>query len=293
MTVEIGNLCPTECSGQTTSNKLSGDEDIPKVNGHESRVYYSVLSMLRRAWKPVAAIVAVGGPAYYTYKTYYSAPQTFDILVRVKGPSGKSEMSTRTFSLLPMKELEARIRQNATAESQVRLDGTTWKYTTANLASNDPIEDAHASQIVSRDETDPSAPGDYLFFTVMDGHGGYETSRLLSRILIQGVALELSALQIGPKASSSGLLDRIKSLLWLSPSSTVKAPLDADPTRVSQAIQQAFTKLDAELLQTPLRILANNLASEHWKNKTIPDLSQHPLALTSMLPAVSGMFFSP
>jgi len=249
--------------------------------------------MLRRVWKPVAAAVVVGGPAYYTYKTYYSAPQTFDIPVRVKGPSGKSEMSTRTFSLLPMKELEARIRKNATVESQVRPDGTTWKYTTANLASNDPIEDAHANQIISRDETDPSAPGDYLFFTVMDGHGGYETSRLLSRVLIQGVALELSALQTDSKASSSGLIDRIKSLLWLSPSSTVKAPLHADPNRVSQAIQQAFTKLDAELLQTPLRILANNLAIEHWKNKTIPDLSQHPLALTSMLPAISGMFSPP
>jgi pyruvate dehydrogenase phosphatase len=97
-------------------------------------------------------------------------------------------------------------------------------------------------------------------------------------------------LQASPKASSSSLLDSVKSLFWISQSSIVEAPLDDDPTRVSHAIQQAFTKLDTELLQTPLRILANTLESQHWKNKTIPDLSQHPLALTSMLPAISGMF---
>ncbi|KAF8969426.1 phosphatase 2C-like domain-containing protein [Flammula alnicola] len=245
--------------------------------------------MLRRVWKPVAATVVIGAPAYYYYKTYYSAPQTFDIPVRVKGASGKSEMSTRRFPLLPMKELEARIRENASSETYARPDGITWKYTTANLASNNPIEDAHSNHVVGRDDSDPSAPGDYLFFAVMDGHGGYETSRLLSRILIQGVALELSALIADPKATAqSGLLDRVRSLLWLSPSKSVKAPLDADPIRVSQAIENAFTNLDNELLQAPLRVLANSMNAEAWKTKTIPDLSQHPLALTTMLPAVSG-----
>ncbi|KAF4619543.1 hypothetical protein D9613_005273 [Agrocybe pediades] len=243
--------------------------------------------MLRRAWKPIAATVAVGGPAYYYYKTYHSAPQTFDINVRSRGPTGKAEMSTKTFLLSPLKDLEARIRQDAISESQVRPDGLAWKYTTAQLASNDPIEDAFTSQIVQRDESDPSYPGDYLFFAVMDGHGGFETSRLLSRVLIKAVALELTDLVKDPKsAPKTGLLDRIKSSLWLS--SPVKVPGDADPSRVSQAIEQAFVKLDNELLQTPLRILANNIDAEGWKNKTIPDLSQHPLALTSMLPAISG-----
>lgn len=201
-------------------------------------------------------------------------------------------MTLRSFPLLPMKEVDARIRENETTETHVRPDGLTWKWTTANLASNDPIEDANASQIVERDASDPSAPGDYLFFAVMDGHGGYETSRLLSRVLIKAVALELAGLAKDPKSiAQSGLLDRVRSLLWLSPSSpSVKAPFDADPSRVSQTIEQAFTKLDNELLQTPLRILANNIDQEGWKSKQLPDLSQHPLALTSMLPAISGWF---
>jgi len=247
--------------------------------------------MLRRVWKPVAATVAIGGPAYYYYyKTYHSAPQTFDISIRTRGPSGKLEMSTRSFLLSPLKELEARIRQDAISEeTQVRPDGLAWKYTTAQLASNDPIEDAFANQIVERDASDPSSPGDYLFFAVMDGHGGFETSRLLSRVLIKAVALELTDLVKNPKSTpKAGLLDRIRSSLWLGSSSSVKAPGDANPSHVSQAIEQAFVKLDNELLQTPLRILANNIDAEGWKNKQIPDLSQHPLALTSMLPAISG-----
>lgn len=246
--------------------------------------------MFKRAWKPVAATVVVGAPAYYYYKTRYSAPQTFDFHMKVRGPTGKPEMSTRTFPLLPLKELEARIQENATSETVVRVDGITWKHTTANLASNDPIEDAHAAHVIGRDESDPSAPGDYLFFAVMDGHGGYETSRLLSRVLIQGVALELAKLIVDPNSSpQSGLLDRVRSLLWIAPSKSVRAPLDADPARVSKAIETAFTNLDNELLQAPLRVLANNMGSEDYKNKTIPDLSQHPLALTTMLPAISGV----
>ncbi|KDR83979.1 hypothetical protein GALMADRAFT_688881 [Galerina marginata CBS 339.88] len=245
--------------------------------------------MLRRVWKPVAATVVVGTPAYLYYQSYSRAPSTFEVSVKVRGPSGKSEMANRTFSLLPMKELEARIRQNAISETYVRPDGFTWKYTTANLSSNDPIEDAFANEVVGRDDSDPSAPGDYLFFAVMDGHGGFETSRLLSRVLIKGVALELTNLLNDPRAvPQSGLLDRVRSLLWRLPAPIVKAPLDADPRRVSQAIEQAFTKLDTELLNTPLRILANSINQEGWKTKKLPDLSQHPLALQSMLPAISG-----
>ncbi|KAF8165562.1 phosphatase 2C-like domain-containing protein [Crassisporium funariophilum] len=243
--------------------------------------------MLRRAWKPVAATVVIGAPAYFYYRSYHSGPQTFEFPIRVRGASGKSEMVNRTFSLVPLKELEARIRQHAVSEAQDRPDGISWRHTTAALASNDPIEDANAHQIIERDASDPSAPGDYLFFAVMDGHGGYETSQLLSRILIKGVALELSALLADPKsAPQNGMLQRIKSLLWST--SSVTATPDADPARVSLAIQDAFTKLDKELIEAPLRILANNLEKAAWKSKTIPDLSQHPLALTAMLPAISG-----
>ncbi|KAF9534686.1 phophatase 2C family protein [Crepidotus variabilis] len=242
--------------------------------------------MLRNAWKPVAASVAVGTPVYFAYR-YYSQPQTFELPVRVKGTSGKSEMSSKTITLLPLQELEARINKNAVSETKTRPNGISWTHTTASLASNDPIEDANANQLIERDASDPSSPGDYLFFAVMDGHGGFDTSRLLSKILIKGVALELANLISNPNAAPPlGLMNRVKSLFGSYPS--LQAPLSSNPAKVSQAIGQAFVKLDKELLQTPLRILANSMNQEDYKNQTIPDLSKHPLALTVMKPAISG-----
>lgn len=149
---------------------------------------------------------------YYYYTAYRT--QTFELPVRSRDSSGKSEMSTKTFSLLSFRDIEARIRANTVSKTHIRPDGLTWKFTTAQLSSNEPIEDAFANQIVARDESDPSAPGDYLFFAVMYGHGGYHTSRLLSRILIKAVVAELTSLLHDPRSTPQpGLLDRPYSCL--------------------------------------------------------------------------------
>lgn len=254
--------------------------------------------MLRRVWKPVAATVVLGVPSYYVYRSYSRNP-SFELSIRARGPDGKPEMSTRRIEILPLKTLEDRINQNTSVSSHTSPEGIRWNHTTAFLASNDPIEDANATQIVHRDDSDPSAPGDYLFFTVMDGHSGTHTSQLLSKVLIKAVALELHSLS-NPSSkidSSSGVLSSAKNLLWSPKRSTPSSspstpchqgPVDADPARVSYAIAEAFARLDHELTSAPLRILANNLDEESKKSRIVPDLSQHPLALTSMLPAISG-----
>ncbi|KAG6910961.1 hypothetical protein DXG01_006015 [Tephrocybe rancida] len=245
--------------------------------------------MFRNAWKPIAAAVAVGGPAYVYYSSRSEQHETFNLPVKVKGADGRPEMSTRAIPLLAMKLLETRIREHQTLNTHSTPEGPIWKFTTAALSSNDPIEDANSHQVVQRDASDPSAPGDYLFFTVMDGHGGRDTSQLLSRVLINAVALELSNLVTDPKAQSSpGVMQRIYSLMGSPSSPASQAFLDADPERVSRAIENAFTKLDTELVNAPIQVLANNLDAESRKNKVIPDLSQHPLALPTMLPAISG-----
>jgi pyruvate dehydrogenase phosphatase len=248
--------------------------------------------MIPRAWKPVAAAVIVGTPAYLYYRSRQEQQQTFDFRVRMRGPDGKPEMSTRTAPLLPMSVFDERIRERATFNTYSQPGGPIWKYTTAVLPSNDPIEDAHCSQIIQRDESDPSAPGAYLFFTVMDGHGGRETSQLLSRVLIRAVALELNSLVTNPKAElESNFVRKMMSSLGSSSSPSTDSASVSHPERVSRAIQDAFTKLDAELLNAPLKTLASNMDPKSLKNKVIPDLSQHPLAVTSMLPAISGTLF--
>ncbi|KAG6817862.1 hypothetical protein H0H87_001694 [Tephrocybe sp. NHM501043] len=245
--------------------------------------------MIRNAWKPVAAAVTVGGPAYVYWRSKSDHHETFNLPVKVKGADGRPEMSTRAIPLLPMSSLESRIREHATQNTHTSSGGPIWNYATAFLPSNDPIEDANAQQVVQRDASDPSAPGDYLFFTVMDGHGGRDTSQLLSRVLINAVALELSNLIKDPKVqTNTGVLQRVYSLISSPSSQPSQGPLDADPQRVSRAIEGAFTKLDTELVNAPIQILANNLNAEARKNKAIPDLSQHPMALPTMLPAISG-----
>jgi pyruvate dehydrogenase phosphatase len=238
-------------------------------------------SMIRRAWKPLVVATVVGVPGYLYYR--HRKQQTFDLPVKTRGPDGKYEMTNHKFSLLSMDAVNARIAENAVSESKLRPGGILWKYTTASLASNDPIEDAHTSAIIKRDETDPSAPGDFLFFAVMDGHSGTHTSQLLSKILVNAVVLELTDLIVG-KGVRPGLLESLKYAIW--PRKPTLVASDADPDQVSLAIQSAFTKLDATLINAPLQILAANI--DKGSKGSIPDLSQHPLALKTMLPAISG-----
>ncbi|KAJ6490340.1 phosphatase 2C-like domain-containing protein [Mycena vitilis] len=251
--------------------------------------------MLRQAWKP-ALVVSVPALGYYLYA---NREQTFDLPVRVRGSDGKPTMSTRTLPLLSMADVDTRIRENATGNT-VSRPGVVWRHTTASVAANDPLEDANANQVIRRDEGD----GDLLFFTVMDGHGGYYTSQLLSRVLINAVALQLSELKTAPTNTPGGWLAGLKNALWSSPAAATKpdvdihvslvadaptTPLkpDADPVRVARAIQTAFTSLDAELISAPVRVLAAALEKDS-SGTEIPDLSKHPLALPSMLPAMSG-----
>jgi pyruvate dehydrogenase phosphatase len=242
--------------------------------------------MLRRAWKPLAATtVLIGTPSYFYYK--FTKQQTFDLAVKMRGADGKPVMATRTFSLLSKDAVSDRLIKDATSDSFTTPGSTIWHYATASVAANDPLEDAHADAIIARDPSDPSAPGDWLFFTVMDGHGGPHTSRLLSKTLISAVVLELSSLiHQTDGAPRSGFLETLKSIFRTSSPKLSKDP--QNPERISLAIQNAFTKLDQELVNAPLSVLAANLDAESIKKNILPDLSKHPLALQTMLPAISG-----
>lgn len=251
--------------------------------------------MLRRAWKPVAATtVLIGAPASLYYYNLQRQLPTFDINIKVRGADGKSTMATKSFQLQSAETINKRITENAKAETNHRPDGVVWKHTTAFLSSNDPIEDANSYEIIQRDASDPSAPGDLLFYAVMDGHAGYHTSRLLSQALIKAVALELSNLINNPEAvvpKSSALRSTLQSL-WTTTSSKA-IQYDANPEHFSLAIQNAFTKFDTELVNAPVNLLMSQFTDEERKKNIIPDLSKHPMAMTMMRPAMSGIRLSP
>ncbi|PCH40870.1 protein serine/threonine phosphatase 2C [Wolfiporia cocos MD-104 SS10] len=248
--------------------------------------------MLKRAWKPfLVTTTVIGVPAYYYYRYSAGKPtsETFDLPIRSRDSSGKVVMTSRTFPLLSKEQADARLSEHATFKATPRPDGLIWKHATAYVASNSPIEDAYASALIPRNPSDRAYPGDLLFYAILDGHGGYDTSRLLSQVLIPAVTLELHQLRNGSSAttSSSGGMQYLRSLLYPTPNSSL-GPLDADPERVAHAIQTAFINLDQELTSAPLRILAEHADKLAIQKGAIPDLSQHPMALASMLPAMSG-----
>ncbi|KAG7097198.1 hypothetical protein E1B28_004569 [Marasmius oreades] len=241
--------------------------------------------MIRRAWKPVGASVATAGTAYYFYTS--STRQTFEIPVKVTGADGKPVVINKQLPLLPMRTLDERLNQNATSETVHRPNGITWHYSTASLPSNNPIEDASSHQIIQRDpDPEGKVTGDYLFLAVFDGHRGPETSQLLSRVLIKAVALELSQLVSDVEQPNRGVIQNLTSLLWPKSTSTPPQSINYNQ-KVSVAIEKAFTRLDWSLLNAPLGLLKEAIQSQQKKDQ-VPDLSNHPMALKTMLPALSG-----
>lgn len=243
--------------------------------------------MLRRAWKPIFGATAVIAPSAYIY-LWYRNP-TFSVNVKEKGADGKTHMVKRSFPLLSKLQVDQRINEFAVSVSQPPSQGLVWKHATAHVSSNDPIEDAHAQVITTTDATSSDPARDLLFYSIMDGHAGFHTSRLLSHVLIPAVVLELSSLarDDGVSVQPSSIPDILKSPFPPSSLSHVDAPQVEHVERVSQAIRRAFDNVDFEILNGPLRVLAANISKLDKAN--IPDLSQHPMAEASMLPALSGV----
>jgi len=248
--------------------------------------------MFRRAWKPILGATAVVVPTSYLYLRYTASDRsgaTFSVDVREKGPDGKARMAKRSFPLIPKPAVEHRINEFATSTSLAPSQGVVWKHSTAHLSSNDPIEDAHAEAVITTRTTSSDPARSLLFYSIMDGHAGFHTSRLLSRVLIPAVVLELSSFtrEGGVSSKMSSILDVLKSPFSSSSPSRMDAPQEGHIERVSQAIQRAFDNVDFEIVNGPLRVLAANVGKLDKEN--IPDLSQHPMGEASMLPALSGM----
>lgn len=126
-------------------------------------------------------------------------------------------------------------------------------------------------------------PGDLLFFAVMDGHAGPQTSRLLSKALIPAVAFEMSSLINSATTLPSkytGALSYIKS--FFAPGK--KYEFDADPVYVAAALRAAFSKLDSKIINAPINLLSHIESQKDESTKSY----EHPLARATLEPALSG-----
>jgi len=169
---------------------------------------------------------------------------------------------------------------------------------TAHIRSNDPIEDAHAHAVVkltSEDNSVTKAGSETLMAAVFDGHAGFETSRLLAKTMLPAVGLELHTLKENmpttPKPTDSpGLAAYLKSWVFTPSPAHPQSPhatstFDANPAYVAMALKTAFARLDSEIVGSPYRLLSPLFAADP---KAPLDLDKHPLALASLLPALSG-----
>lgn len=147
-----------------------------------------------------AAAIVYGATAWQRSRNKDSSDSnSFSIPIKSRSADGRSVLTKDHFiTRLSQSEIEQKLTRNSTSYSIPRAGGGgRWRYETASVSSNDPIEDAHAEMIIRPGEpgsksllSSPALPkgqtatpleGDTLFFAIMDGHSGYQTSRLLAK----------------------------------------------------------------------------------------------------------------
>lgn len=154
----------------------------------------------RRYLIPVGgAAAAYGAYTWLRPRSKDSAdPGMFTIPIRSRSSDNTIVTKELPLPRISQAELENKLTRYAASYSIPRADvgrrTGRWRYETAAVASNDPIEDAHAEMIVRPGEPGSQAllgspkaaaasayGGDTLFFAIMDGHSGFNTSRLLAK----------------------------------------------------------------------------------------------------------------
>ncbi|PHH77764.1 hypothetical protein CDD80_232 [Ophiocordyceps camponoti-rufipedis] len=114
-----------------------------------------------------------------------------------------TEDGQKVVDMLTPEQATRKLRREEKSFSVNRGQGVT-RYDLVQLASNDPIEDDHAEQIIQfparKGEQDASR--DWMFWGVYDGHSGWTTSATLRRSLISYVARELNNTYMAAKNDS-------------------------------------------------------------------------------------------
>lgn len=207
------------------------------------------------------ALALLAASAY----TYYSSTDTDNPLssilgIGISGGGDKtftytvgrgSRRQSQTFDLLSPYEAEAKLRANEDSNKLDRRGNPIVKWDRNWLGSNEPCEDRSAVDVVPRgrssrdisstakvhlDSSTPQEGGkDLALFSIMDGHGGWATSEMLSTVLHPALVTGLASLQAGyapgqPQGGWKGMMRKLSPAYW------VGAPWT--PGNVSQAISE-------------------------------------------------------
>ncbi|KAK4684744.1 pyruvate dehydrogenase phosphatase, partial [Tremellales sp. Uapishka_1] len=227
------------------------------------------------------ALLAAAGAAYY-YETSSSSPSlsavtsdpTFSVSIRTS--QGVQDFS---FPRISYAKTETMLRSNERSETVVRSGNPVVRWDSNFVASNEPCEDRSAESVIPRRDK-----GDLMLFSVLDGHAGWATSELLSKVLHPTLGISLAALQGGytPDMEDGwkGYLNYVNPLFWLG--------LKETWTRgnVEETLRNAFIRLDKNICQTPVALLPTLPSSPTKAKADSPSPSQLFVALAE--PANSG-----
>ncbi|ORY23538.1 phosphatase 2C-like domain-containing protein [Naematelia encephala] len=217
-------------TGVTTSRSLSTSTATAGRSTHVRDAIISV-GLLTSAY----ALYRYGSTSTSTSTS--SLPKTFTITV------GKSQY---TFPRLSNEAVDTMLHEHETSARIGRTGNPVIKWDRNWVGSNEPCEDRSAVDVIPRDA------GDLVFFSVLDGHGGDATSKLLVKTLHPTLALSLASLKAGfvpsvDNTSWSAFIKKLNPLSYLEEAWT--------PSNVILSLQKAFLTLDENICQTPLKLL--------------------------------------
>ncbi|KAK8844684.1 hypothetical protein IAR55_006533 [Kwoniella newhampshirensis] len=199
---------------------------------------------------------------------------------RIRGSEG---VETHTFVRKTEAEQEKMLTENESGERDLkRIGNPVTRWDTNWVGSNEPCEDRFKSNLIPREmgseealarrksqegwfswfsggATPPSTTGvaegknDLMLFSIIDGHGGDATCRLLEKTLHPVVAVALAGLQAGFLPPTEGGWKKWGG--YLSPWYWAGSGKVWTPDNVTSTLQNAFVQLDDSISLTPVRLI--------------------------------------
>ncbi|WWC57705.1 uncharacterized protein I303_100239 [Kwoniella dejecticola CBS 10117] len=201
--------------------------------------------------------------ALYAYETSQSSDSTvgkslnevygskFDINIR-----GSRGVQSYEFIRKSEEEVETLLKEHESGMKTVgRRGNPVVRWDTNWVGSNEPCEDRFASNIIPRNSDQPGK--DLMLFSIIDGHAGDATSKLLEKTLHPVLSVALAGLQAGylPSEKVAGCKswsEKLNPVTWMY--SKVGASWNSD--NVIRTIQHAYTELDDHICQSPIKLLS-------------------------------------
>ncbi|EKD01543.1 type 2C Protein Phosphatase [Trichosporon asahii var. asahii CBS 8904] len=203
-------------------------------------------------------LAAAGGVWYWETKTLFE-PAEPDL--QVSYGSG-SRRQTVSFKRKSVAEANAMLKEHEETRDIERPGNPVARLDTNYIASNEPIEDRSAADVIPRGQPKGSwwgsaapadaanKPGkrDLVFVSVIDGHAGDATSQLLSKTLHPTLTIALAGLQSGIIRGHS---------FWHKAYDWMTFSKAWTPPHVADALKHAFVTLDDNICYGASRMLPN------------------------------------